>query len=199
MSTHTHARTHTVDIPFDTSNPLLSARQGVLNHIAQCSSPYGQWVSPVETMKILILPSSLHSGDTGLLVKMTDYLLCCTDDDEESKFDVDLCEQRLLKLSGYVLQCHPEGGNGAPVHWMLEGSQNGRTWSHLSEESGSYFKKKNTHYFPVTNPTPCRYFRLTQLGKNTEGNFRFCLSGIELYGQLYTSVVKERLPGQHNQ
>lgn len=181
-----------MDIPYDSANPAISSRRGVFDHIARCSSQYGQWVSPIETMKIIIVPSSLHKGDTDFLVKMTDYLLCCTNDEEESKFDVDLREQRLLKLTGYVLQWHPEGKNGAPVHWTMEGSQNGRTWSHLSEESGPYFRKQNTHYFPVTNPTPCRYFRLTQLGKNMEGNYRFCLSGIELYGQLYTSVAQEK-------
>ena len=145
-------------------------------------------------MKILIIPSSLHLGDPGLLVKMTDYRLCCTDNEKESNFEVDLREQRLLKLSGYVLQCHPEVSNGAPTHWALEGSHNGQSWTHLSEESGSYFSKSTTRYFPVTNPSPCRYFRLTQLGENMEGNYRFCLSGIELYGQLYTSVVQERQP-----
>lgn len=183
---------YAVDIPYDFTTPALSSRKGIFSYIAQCSSHNNTWVSPVESNLILIVPSSIHSGDTGLLVKMTDYLLCCTDSEPESHFEIDLCEQRLLKLSGYVLQCHPEGNNGAPIHWKLEGSSNGRSWSHLSEESGDHFTRKNVNFFTVTNPMPCRYFRLMQLGKNTVGNFRFCLSGIELYGQLYSSVVEER-------
>lgn len=183
-----------MNILYDQSNTAWSIRSGVINHIARSTSPYGRWISPIVTTKITIVPSSLHSGDAENLMKMTEYLLCCTNDDEESKFDIDLCEQRLLRLSGYVLQCHPEGHNGAPVHWTMEGSHNGRTWSHLSEASGDYFCERNARYFPVTNPSPCRYFRLTQLEKNTAGNHRFCLSGLELYGQLYSSVPQERQP-----
>ena len=164
----------------------------MFSHVGQCSSHNNTWISPVESGRILIIPSSIHSGDVGLLVKMTDYLLCCTDDERESHFEIDLHEQRLLKLSGYVMQCHSEGSNGAPLHWKLEGSHNGRSWSHLSEESGDYFSKNYANFFPVTNPMPCRYFRLTQLGKSSARNFRFCLSGLELYGHLFSSVVEER-------
>ena len=123
---------------------------------------------------------------------MTDYLLCCTDDEEESHFEIDLREKRMLKLSGYVLQCHSGENNGAPLQWRLEGSHNGNTWNSLSEEFGNFFHKRSVNYFRVTNPAPCRYFRLTQLSKNTAGNFRFCLSGIELYGYLYSSITEER-------
>ena len=166
--------------------------KGVISHIAQCSSHNNTWISPVESNQILIIPSSIHSGDVGLLVKMTDYLLCCTDSEEASHFEIDLRERRLLKLSGYVLQCHSNSNNGAPLQWKLEGSHNGSSWNSLSEESGNYFQRKPANYFSVTNPIPCRYFRLTQLGQNSAGNFRFCLSGIELYGQLYSSVIEER-------
>jgi hypothetical protein len=181
-----------VTILYDFTNPALSNRKGVINHIAQCSSYNNTWISPVESNRIQIIPSSIHSGDAGLLVKMTDYLLCCTDGEEKSHFEIDLREQRLLKVSGYVLQCHAEGNNGAPLHWELDGSHNGHSWSCLSEESGDFFRKKPANFFSVINPMPCRYFRLTQLRKNTAGNFCFCLSGIEFYGQLYSSVVEER-------
>lgn len=193
---HTHVLS-TVSILYDSSNPALSTRKGVINHIAQCISHNNAWVSPVESHRILIIPSSIHSGDVGLLVKMTDYLLCCTDSEQESHFEIDLREQRLLKLTGYVMQCHSDGNNGAPLQWKLEGSHNGRSWNSLSEESGTFFRTRHANYFPVTNPIPCRYFRLTQLGKNTAGNFRFCLSGIELYGQLYSSVIEERFTREY--
>ncbi|CAI8037002.1 hypothetical protein GBAR_LOCUS20712, partial [Geodia barretti] len=55
-----------VDIQYDPLNPATSSRRGVFDHIARCSNPHDQWVSPVDTMKIIIIPSSLHAGDTGL-------------------------------------------------------------------------------------------------------------------------------------
>jgi len=39
-----------------------------------------------------------------MLVKMTDYLLCCTDGEPQSSFEIDLHMQRLVKLTGYILQ-----------------------------------------------------------------------------------------------
>ena len=127
-----------------------------------------------------------------MLVKMTDYLLCCTDCDPQSSFEIDLHKQRMVKLTGYMLQCHYQGRNGYPRGWKLEGSHNGSTWAVLSEEKGDFFQEgQYAKYFEVTNPTPCRYFRLSQLVENSAENHRFCLSGIELYGHLYSSIADE--------
>ena len=133
---------------YNGTNPALSRRRGIINHIALCSSQKNTWISPIETNRVTITPSSLHSGEVNLLVKMTDYLLCCTDSEEGSHFELDLHEQRLLKLTGYVLQCHQEGHNGAPQKWRLEGSHNGTTWNTLSEEVGDFFRDgKTANYF----------------------------------------------------
>ena len=151
-------------------------------------------MSPIESQEITITPSSLHAGDVNMLVKMSEYLLCCTDREKQSSFEIDISMKRLIKLTGYVLQCHYEGNNGYPKQWKLEGSHNGNTWAVLSEESGDFFEKAASQcaqYFEVTNPTPCRYFRLVQLARNSSDNHRFCLSGIELYGHLYSSCTQE--------
>ena len=180
-----------VDVLYDECNPMKSRQNGIIGRIAICNKQ-NVWMSPIVSHQLTITSSSLHSGEVNMLVKMTDYLLCCTDGEPQSSFEIDLHMQRLVKLTGYILQCHSEGNNGYPKYWKLEGSHNGNTWAILSEESGDFFREGSyAQYFEVTNPTPCRYFRLTQLGKNSAGNHRFCLSGLELFGHLYSSSAEE--------
>ncbi len=177
---------------YDVTRPVKSRQSGVLNRIAVRGNRQNMWVSPIESQKVTITPSSLHSGEVNMLVKITDYVLCCTDDEPRSSFEIDLHMQRLAKLTGYILQCHYHDNNGYPRHWRLEGSHNGQTWTELSEEKGDFFQEGHyAYYFEVTNPSPCRYFRLVQLGVNSAGNDRLCLSGLELFGFLYSSFADE--------
>lgn len=165
---------------------------GIITRIAVSGSQQSVWLSPVEARKITITPSSLCSGEVNNLVKFTDYVLCCTNDEPHSSLEIDLHMQRLAKLTGYTLQCHYHGRDGYPRHWRLEGSHNGQTWTELSEEEGDFFQEGHyAHYFEVASPTPCRYFRLVQLGLNSAGNSRLCLSGLELFGFFYSSFGEE--------
>jgi hypothetical protein len=81
--------------------------------------------------------------------------------------------------------------------WVFEGSLDGRTWTEIDRQTGrADFDREykgeisftdpdwNTASFAVVKPAECRFIRLVQTDKRSNGNHRLSLYAVEFFGTL---------------
>ena len=155
---------------------------GIINHI----------VSSKSLKKISITSSGISRGPVDNLLNIRDPGITVTKEDasSDSWFMWDFQVQRILAITGYMLICEGFGSFGFPCQWKVEASLDGSQWTIVSQGSGNsgewpwVYRNAEIHKL-------ARYTKITQIGKNSKSNMKFCLSGVEFYGQLYTTVDEE--------
>jgi len=110
-----------------------------------------------------------------------------------SWIQVSLGSTRALRATYYALR---HGGIKADYlrSWCLQGSNDGRNWTtlrrHVNDTSlqGAF----GTASWPIPDCNQSfRNFRVLQTGHNSSNNNFLCLSGIELYGDLFEDQDKK--------
>jgi hypothetical protein len=73
-----------------------------------------------------------------------------------------------------------------PHSWILDYSNDGSEWAILDERRkiSQLDGPDRTATFAISNPTECRYIRLTNTGQSTGGNFCLELHAFEVFGTL---------------
>ena len=165
------------------------------------------WQNPCEAGLVTVTYSSLgtYSQPCSALVSVGDPLaMCSTKDEPHSWFCIDL-HSACFRPSDYTLTAQEAT---APRHWQLEGSTGddsewGWAWDVLDEHRDDDTLKgalrvpsRNRHTWRVQPAAMSqsrwyRYFRLQQTGANSDvdGEHRFYLCNIELYGELLPLVA----------
>ena len=103
-------------------------------------------------------------------------------------FQIDFLKQRLVRLEGYLLQWTGVMGRfGRPLQWVVDMSPDGVSWKQVGKEQLKS-TAKTSQYWEAKEKILGRYLRISLLGTNSAENHMLCLSGIELYGDLYSSL-----------
>ena len=180
----TRSSTHhsTVDVPYVQGNS-----HGILYQILTCNKRYSL-PNGTRLSKINISHSSVLHGQTDTLFKMTSNKIVATEDpgSENPYFQFDFKKHRLVELSGYQLQSSGHGTYGQPQEWVIQVSLEGKKWQQVAQDV--WEKESQTKYYTISSGILGRYVKIIQIGLNLKGNKKFCLSGVEFYGKLYSSV-----------
>jgi hypothetical protein len=71
------------------------------------------------------------------------------------------------KFSGYDIEAHPSNTDRAPKSWIVEGSQDGKSWTRLDARGNqASWKGNEVKSFEMQNSCDCKYYKFTF----TEGN-----------------------------
>ena len=163
---------------------------GILYQILTCNKR--QSVSNGNKLsKISISHSSSLYGNIETLFKMPSNNIVATEDpgNENPYFQFDFKKHRLVELSGYQLQCSGHGTYGQPQEWEIHVSLEGKKWQRVAHDV--WEKESQSKYCTIGSSFLGRYVKIIQIGPNLKGNKKFCLSGVEFYGKLYSSVQDE--------
>jgi hypothetical protein len=70
--------------------------------------------------------------------------------------------------------------------WVVEGSVDGKRWTEIDRptDNEDFSGGWNAGSFAVSNPTQCRFIRLTQTGKRHAGDDYLSLRAVEFFGTL---------------
>jgi hypothetical protein len=165
--------------------------QGILYRILT-SNKHQPLQTGIKSGKLQITYSGQIVGSTDTLLNMKNKEIVAI---EESSaiypyFQIDLGAVRLVQLEGYRLQCSELGKKGRPQEWEVHVSLNEMAWMSVAHDI--WEKEAQTAcYWSVTTTFLGRFVKIIQIGPNKKGNKKFCLSGIELYGKIYSSVAEE--------
>ena len=93
-----------------------------------------------------------------------------------------------VQLNGYSLRARdePQGG-GHPKSWVIEGSNDGKTWTTLNSQQNSdaINGRRQVHTFKLPNLTlPYRYLQMRLTDRNHRGDNFFNITNIEFFGEL---------------
>ena len=103
-------------------------------------------------------------------------------------FQIDFLKHRLVRLEGYLLQWTGVMGRfGHPLQWVVGMSPDGVNWKQV-DKGQLKSTTKTSQYWTARQKILGRYLRISLLGTNSADNHMLCLSGIELYGDLYSSL-----------
>jgi hypothetical protein len=112
-----------------------------------------------------------------------------TNDSAKSWIQFDFKDSSIC-LTDYTLK---SGNTNHLLQWTIEGSNDGNAWECIDSQNtqdlnGSYVTKT----FKYSSPSShfCRYIRLTQTGKNSNGNDYFVLCNIEFFGRLRSQQTR---------
>ena len=190
-----HLRPRECSISLEYSSSLQ--RKGVLYWLATACGAK-EYENPHVSGLIEVTCSSLEKGSVHDLVSYLPVELW-TKSVPSSWFCVDLGKTRRLALTHYTLR---HGGNykGDMLrNWDLQGSNDKQGWVTLSRHTADH--SLNDVYavcsWPVPNrfdtdknPPKYRFFRIIQTGHNSSHHNFLSLSGIEFYGELFTSNLE---------
>ena len=150
------------------------------------------WADPARSGKVCVLRSSIAEGQTSQIVNHTVNARrnpsCCTKNERGSWWQVGFTSNLALVLSHYTLRHGCCDGVCVLKNWEFQGSNDGERWTildaHKDATSLPLQSFSTCTYRVKGNVTAMRYFRVLQTGKNSTGNFRLYISGLELYGLL---------------
>ena len=104
-----------------------------------------------------------------------------------------------MNLTGYSLKSQPrEKGNAHPVHWVIEGSNDGSTWEILdrkdTQDLNGYSLEK-TYLLAHENPEWFQYVRFRHTGRNASGTYNLNLTSIEFFGSVRAQASQVNMNG----
>jgi hypothetical protein len=129
--------------------------------------------------------SSLHSPNVFSL----DYRFTwCSTNVENSWIAFELVG-KTLALSSYSLRSYLDGSGCYLKSFRLRGSRDGKAWDDIDMhrlESAVFQNNTNIVPFDVRPASlPYSHFKFIQVAPNAAGNHHFCLSFVELFGDLH--------------
>ena len=140
---------------------------------------------------IQISSSEITKGNLETLTSLANTDIVAVDKQNTGApayFQIDFLKQRLVRVEGYLLQWTGVMGRfGYPLQWVVEMSLDGMNWKEVDRNHQKTTAKKS-QYWAAQHKVLGRYLRISLLGTNSAENHMFCLSGIELYGDLYSSL-----------
>lgn len=149
-----------------------------------------QWMNPQDRGLVYTSSSPLipDSAPCSALVGR-EAVRCVTQSSKDNFFMVDLLSY-WVSVTAYTLRHYSSWNTEALREWKFQGSNDGEKWhkivSHKNDES--LFGKGATHTWTLAKPKKrYRMFRILQTGQNSNGHWCLALSGLELYGQVFTS------------
>jgi hypothetical protein len=91
-----------------------------------------------------------------------------------------------VKVTAYSIRSRTDCDNYFPLHWTLEGSDDGEHWTELDRRNyqTELLGRKQTGTFPVARSGVFRMIRLRQLGKDSGNTDYLTVSAFELFGTL---------------
>ena len=144
-----------------------------------------------KTKSIQISSSKIVKGNLETLTSLANTDVVAADkpgSGGNAYFQIDFLKQRLVRVEGYLLQwTRVIGRFGYPLRWLVEVSLDGTNWKVVGMEQQKT-TTETSRYWEVSRKTLGRYLRISLLGTNSAENDMLCLSGIELYGDLYSSL-----------
>lgn len=167
-----------------------TAVRGVLWTIG---SRTGEWKNPVLTGEVKVTASSVQKGKVPVLVEPTPREFW-TNDVPSSWIAIDLRRDRRLRLHAYALRHGASFARDFLRSWVVQGSHDGRdSWVTLARVAGDDSLARSgafaVHVWSVSPPREAyRHFRVLQTGHNSGKNNFLVLSGIELFGELFTDA-----------
>jgi len=149
-----------------------------------------KWVNPAESGWIKVTSSSLSPISrplTALTARETVRIF--TDNKSGSWIAVDLLD-KVLVVSHYTVRFSESYWNETPRGWVFEASADGTKWDALKTHTNEAktLSRSPVATFPLpSRATRFRYFRITNQQRNSNNSSHLCLSGLELYGTLYST------------
>ncbi len=157
---------------------------GILHHLAY--SRMG-----TKSKVIQLTSSKITKGNLETLTSLANTDVVAADKQSSGGpafFQIDFLKQRLVRLEGYLLQWTGVMGRfGYPLQWVVDMSPDGVSWKQVGKEQLKN-TAKTSQYWEAKEKILGRYLRISLLGTNSADNHMLCLSGIELYGNLYSSL-----------
>ena len=142
----------------------------------------------MKTKSIQISSSKIIKGNLETLTSLANTHVVAVDKPGPSAnafFKIDFLKHRLVQVEGYLLQwTRVIGRFGYPLRWLVEVSLDGKKWQVVGMEQQTA-TTETSQYCEAKQKILGRYLRISLLGTNSEDNHLLCLSGIELYGDLY--------------
>ena len=143
-----------------------------------------------QTNFVNVTPSSLLWGNPYSLVDYEstgDYYKDCmaTQNISESNIVFSL-KMNAIRITHYSLKTRPNNEIHYTKNWRFEGSNNGETWTILdSHQNSEVLSGLNiTKVFKVQKSGLYSYFRLIQIGKNSNGNYYLVVNNVDIFGKL---------------
>ena len=166
-----------------TFNHSSDSSPGIIQHLTYKAGP--------KVKAIQISSSKIAKGNLETLTSLANTDIVAVDRPSNSGsafFQIDFFKHRMVRVEGYILQwARVIGRFGYPLQWVVAVSPDGKAWIEVGREVQPT-TTKTSQYWPVRQKSLGRYLRISLLGANSEGNNMLCLNGIELYGDLYSSV-----------
>ena len=164
-------------------NHTSDSSPGILQHLTYKAGP--------KVKAIHISSSKIAKGSLETLTSLANTDIVAVDKPSSGGsafFKIDFFKHRLVRVEGYLLQWTAVIGRfGYPLQWMVEMSMDGDVWKEVGREQQST-TTETSQYWEVKQKSLGRYLRISLLDANSKGNNMLCLNGIELYGDLYSSV-----------
>jgi hypothetical protein len=160
--------------------------RGVLYYIGTLGGTE-EWKNPMLRELVRVSWSSLEKGSLHSALER-EPSECWSMDVPSSWMQLDLGEDRSLVLSHYSLRHGSNSRQDFLRNWVLQGSDDAKTWEVLQRHINDVSLNNifDTHSWPVIkSPTPKRFFRVLQNGRNSSTHNFLTISGLELYGELH--------------
>jgi hypothetical protein len=158
----------------------IQRQLGVL-HYMRCLDPDSVRVTPPTFLDDsgCLHPSTVFPIDAGSFTWQSNNT-------PESWISFELVGKK-LRLSSYSLRSSLNGGNYLQI-WLVKGSRDGQHWEDidLRRDANIFVDNTDIHSFDLHPMTvPYSHFRFIQHGKNNKATDHFCLSFVELFGELH--------------
>jgi hypothetical protein len=138
----------------------------------------GAWIESEAEFEVI------HFGEVRQSSKWNSFF---TEDKEGSWISINFKRNRVSLTACTVCTI----GSGSYPHctksWRLERSEDEEGWAVVDseEEVGGMSTPNTTKTFKVSATPPSRFFRLTQIGRNSNGNFRLGIGSMDFFGTLF--------------
>jgi hypothetical protein len=171
-----------VECPFTES----SQSSGVIAHLTR---QYGENVQDMGAVDVT--SSSIYGDDEQFAAEnaadlMSESEFCMKD--EAEPWICDDFKMRRIRPTHYAIKSYrsPRGRGYHPQHWVVEGSDNGQSWTELDRRENNKDLKSLllVATFPVSGSSEIRMIRLLQTGKNHGGDDNLNFSGFEVFGSI---------------
>lgn len=133
------------------------------------------------------ITNSASSVPNGTVAMLTDRAFSSfnTNDSANSWAQIYFGAERTVKLSGIGLQHYSAINTHSIVNAIIEGSNDGATFTQIFQWNNIGFTAPNQEKFVTFAESPSyRYIRIRQPGINTAGTNHLCLGEVYLYGTL---------------
>lgn len=156
---------------------------GLMNTLMGTGS--GSDAPVIVTSSSVVNPDPKHAAINAAIVKQDSVFFSAEERDPWLCYDF---MSHRVTADAYVLRSYFEAGENGyhPQHWVIEGSDNGTTWTVLDQVANDHQLngKNKIAMYKIKKPKPCRMIRIRSTGPNHYRVTRYTLvlSSFELFG-----------------